>query len=278
MNETIKRQRINGFINRIAKIGIEVEGGWNAALAGHKIIRDSSVVFSSSQPQVTIREIRLPDGRVQRDLIEIPPTKPSTIVPTIVGEIVMDPPMFVTGRWQDWMRGAYPQHVNATCGLHIHMSFSHELNYQRLMCPDYTMAMVIALTDFGNRESIPPDHVFWNRVGKPNHEHCAHVYRGDEQSKVARLDYHSRGKSYDRYTAINYPRAKHKTIECRLLPMFGTQPTTPDDAEQAIRALQVVIDTTNQFLSKIRQREVKMRTEVIGRQQVTQEFGSWLNP
>lgn len=245
------RELINGVVNRIAKVGVELEGGWDRD-PGIAIEHDGSVRFEDPPPMV-IRDDEGRERRVQQR------------GPRVTGEAVSEPmkvlevPTFIT-RY-------FPQHVNATCGLHVHMSFHNHLNYARLMLPDFTPTMVEALVAWGQKVGLKKDHVFWQRLLAKDHPHCAHQYLGDRQVHITRKDYHSRGKDYSRYTALNYCRAQHSTIECRLLPMLPT-------ADLSIEAVQCVLDTTNRFLARMRTRESKVPIHVMERAEVFQEFGT----
>ena len=257
-----KRAMLNGLVNRISAVGIELEGGWDVRVPGHEVIRDGSVNIPIRQDQGP------PDPRTG-----VRPIR--TIGPQYgIGEVVSQP--MPTSAIADWVRMCYPQHTNETCGLHVHMSFSHKLHYGRLMTPEYTDAIVRAVREFGQREGLTSSHPLWGRVDNPQHPHCAHQYLGDKQVLVRKKDYQSRGKDYSRYTVINYCEGLHPpkpgsvsgtgTLECRLLPMFET-------AEMAIRAIMVVLDTTNRFLAKTRQMERAAAVAVKARPEVYQEYG-----
>jgi hypothetical protein len=269
-----KRPMLNGIVNRIQYVGIELEGGWDAPVKGEEIIGDGSVRFDEPRARIDLRT-----GRPLPADPNVPPARPP--IQYGKGEIVSPAPprgaLLTTETFADWVRKCYPQHVNGTCGLHVHMSFFNKLNYSRLIVPDYTERMVDALREFATKERLPEDHMLWKRLD-PNHawtkEHCAHIFLGDKQVLVRKKDYSSRGTEYSRYTFINYCDAQHSTIECRGLPMFGGQPTTRDDVELAIRAIGVILDTTNKALSKIRQRERMVQTAVSERPPVFQEFGT----
>lgn len=264
-----KRTILNGIINRIYLVGVELEGGWMKRPPDEDIIRDGSVEFVPPPAEYeTVAQGYDASGTMKYAKVR----KPSTWVhPEYVGEIVGRPMVPGSEDLHEWMRRCYPTMVNATCGLHVHMSFHHKLNYQRLMTPEYMAAILDGLKEWGEAEGIPKDHSFWPRILQPDHRHCSHQYLGDNQVKISRKDYHSRGTVYSRYTAINYcfsmrdggkPR---ETVECRLLPMF-------DKAEQGISAIDAVINITNKFLSRIRQRERRSTVAVPKREEVIVEY------
>lgn len=227
--------------NRINQLGIELEGGWDKMPKGMAkwcgrtdITRDNSVVFEPppvvTDPVTGARSFATP-------------------MPVVTGEIPSRP--LAMTEWHDFMHACYPHHVNATCGMHVHMSFTTKLNYQRLMDPAYMTHILKALYEWATKENLPSTHPLWDRLGNANHNHCAHIYLGDAQVKVDHKDFRSRGTAYSRYTAINYCYAQHRTVEVRVLPMM-------DEVEQAIRAIQTVIDATNGFLAKIKTRECRV--------------------
>jgi hypothetical protein len=265
-----KRQLFNGVINRIAGIGIELEGGWDNPVPGHNIVRDGSVKFKE------------PKTRVERDpithaptIVYVNPEEKNSFPKYDIGEIVSPakPSPLTIDTFADWMRLCYPQHVNETCGLHVHMSFYTKLNYSRLISPDYTPHIISELKEFGRKRGIPgtgQGAMFWNRLD-PNHpwtlQHCTHLFLGDKQVLIRKKDYNSRGTSHSRYTFINYCEAQHHTVECRGLPMF-------EDVGLAIDAVAAVIDATNRYLSKMRLREKPSPIVVPERPVVYQEVGS----
>jgi hypothetical protein len=260
-----KRQLFNGVVNRIAGIGIELEGGWDAPVKGHQIVRDGSVKFK--QPKMPIitdpitgaRTYGPPDGKFPKHE---------------VGEIVSPGPNrggpLKIDTFEEWVRLCYPQHVNETCGLHVHMSFFTKLNYSRLLTPDYMDFVIESLGEWGRKAGIPGDHMFWNRLN-PAHpwtlEHCSHQFLGENQIHIREKDFRSRGTPYSRYTFINYCHAQHHTVECRGLPMFET-------ADEAVAAVGAVLDSTNRFLSKMRLREKRVVVDVPVLPDITQEFRS----
>lgn len=214
--------------DRVALIGVELEGGWAIRPpSGAEIIRDGSVKISDD----AVRALKIKS----------------------IGEIV-SPPM-KRELVEQWVKEHYPQIANETCGLHVHMSFKYPLHYMQLMTPKFTDAMVRALATWSIAKGLPKEHPLCKRILNPNHQHCAQLYLGDNQVYSDHKDYHSRGKPHSRYTAINYCFKMHKTVECRLLPMFAV-------ADEAVEAVNVVLDTTNKFLSKIRLKEPRFAARV----------------
>lgn len=252
-----KREMFNGVVNRINLVGIELEGGWDNPIDGEHIVHDGSVKFPD--PYTEMVHDRL--GRIVRVDRDVPLPHPQYEK----GEIVSRP--LTVNAVEEWIRKCYPQHVNQTCGLHVHMSFHYKLNYSRLMKPDYMQMMIEELRRFADAEQLPLDHNLRNRLN-PNHpwtlEHCAHTFLADNQVQVTDKNYRSRGTKWSRYTFINYCEKQHNTLECRGLCMFGTanQLVTAADVDVAVRAVMTVINTTNRYLSKMKQREKAISVSV----------------
>lgn len=247
--------------NRIQGIGIELEGGWTKPPNDHAIVRDGSLKGILGEWKVDNGNVVgtvVAAGRRNPFLDELAPPKPVKN-PLYVGEIPS--PVLTADTFEAWITKYFPQHVNESCGLHVHMSFRYKLLYMRLMTPEFTTHIVDGLKLWANEEELVKSHPIWGRLNKKNHDHCAHVYLGDNQVKNVKKDYQSRGKPHSRYTAINYcaeynrQRGFKETVECRLLPMMETP-------EQSIRAVKAVLSLTNQFLAKMHDREPRKEAKV----------------
>lgn len=254
-----KRPMLNGRVNRVKLCGIELEGGWDEQPRGLVIVKDGSVKFPAPGQMAAYER-----GALQGMNPPVP------MIPPLKGEIVSDP--LPTDKIAAWITKAYPTYVNETCGLHVHMSFFYRINYARVMCPEFTPYIVERLKAWAEREQIPPTHPQWKRFNPKDPwtlQHCSHVYLGPEQIKMTRKDYESRGKPYSRYTFVNYCDGQHHTVEVRGLSM-------PEKPEQAISAVMAVVDATNEFLSKIKQRERPEHAVVRPKQEAMREFRSYL--
>ena len=284
-----KRPRLNGIVNRVKLVGIELEGGWDIVPKGEEIQRDGSVKFPASPAPSS----RLPDSEIRRAhqsgristadarrMLEenalaqmraadqgIAPSGPA-----YKGEIVSKP--IPVEKIAPWVKKCYPTHVNETCGLHVHMSFHYRSNYARLMTPEFTPFIVGAVKAWAEAEDLPKDHPQWERVLKQNHHHCAHQYLAEGQIKMTKKDYESRGKSYSRYTFVNYCAGQHNTAGGGTVEVRGL--SMPANADMATRAIMAVLDGTNQFLSKVRQRDKPERVTVTPRPATDQVFQSFV--
>ena len=165
----------------------------------------------------------------------------------MLGEIA-SPPLDLT-TFPTWMKAFYPQKVNGTCGMHVHLSFRTALTYQRLMTPTYPSTIVAYIRQWAEGEKLAKKHPIWPRL-RGECEYCQHVYQADEQSSTGGKDYDHHRVGH-RYTVVNYCYNRHSTVECRLLPMFDTP-------EQAVKAVREIIDITNAYLLATGRREERI--------------------
>lgn len=213
--------------NRIAAIGVELEGAWKKDPTPYRVIRDGSV----KDFEYPFCDYRL--GEL-----------PSEPLSTIKGMDKVAAP---------WIRKYYPDKVNHTCGLHVHMSFVHLLNYMRVLRSEYPMTVVEEMKKWANANKLPKDHPIWARLeGKS--EYCQFVYSGPEQILNRNKDY-DKVRTGNRYSVINYNWARTGTVECRLLPMMDT-------SDLAVNAIQHLVNVTNAFLVVTAQREKALKVEI----------------
>lgn len=205
--------------SRIDMIGVELEGAWTKLPKGTDSLHpDGSVTFPEFGRGVS------PDG-----------------FPISVGELV-SPPMPL-GMLHAWVEQHYPQFVNKTCGLHLHMSFKSPLVYQRLMDPTYqeTIFEFVGRWATSKRDAgrLPADHPIFERL-KGNTQYCQKKFWADHQAAQRQKSF-QRNREGNRYTAVNYCYGLHQTVEIRLLSMF-------DKADLAEEALRLLLDITNAWL------------------------------
>jgi hypothetical protein len=186
------------FINLV---GVELEGGWNHA--PERMIRDGSVNFPRSL------NVQYPG--------EIP-----------------SPPYPFTDTLKKWIKENYPDHVNETCGFHIHVSFTRLFYYQVLMSKKFFDYFLKEAGVWG-KKACPGYDNFWRRLNGRVH-YCAPSYQPDAQAAA-------RDKGDARYSALNYCFGLHKTIESRLMPMFNT----PDEAWEAVK---FTVNTMRRYLAQ----------------------------
>lgn len=260
-----------GLKNRIARVGIELEGGWEKLPEGVRLVRDGSI--QGLDPGVPPDLQRQIDAVVERINHERRTATTATanayhlrmvalnkeyegllkLVPRMeVGELP-SPPMEVA-KVPLWVKQYYPSHVNASCGLHVHMSFLAARHYSLLMTPDYQRTIVSCLMRWAKEVGLKEGHPFWPRVQGKN-RFCKFDFFPDAQITSKNKAYTHEGEG-NRYTAINYCYGLHETLECRLLPMFET-------AEEAIAAIQVILATTNACLLYLGRKEERERATLV---------------
>src|SRR3972149_1728575 len=209
LNTPINIDNIKTRKSRIYKIGVELEGGWDETLPkGTQVIKDGSVTFP---------EMLVP--------------------PRYVGELP-SPPMDLIAM-PTWVKKYYPQHVNNSCGLHVHLSFETPFLYQMLMCKEYPSTVVAYVKKWAEEKGINKDNSIWPRLAGKS-EFCQHIFNADLQANSKRKEYDRHAVGH-RYTVINYCWQRYNTLECRLLPMMAT-------ATKAIEAINELISITDKFL------------------------------
>lgn len=196
------------------KMGVEFEGGWGRLDTPASIDRYYRDVVESR------RFVQHGDGSVR--------TTEST---EYRGEWVTLPRTCWADIVQDVNMG-YADVVNDSCGMHVHTSWS-PVNYSRLA-----------------------DHAFWghftsfwsevirNTPASWNEGDCARVQRRLNGAQYCRKEFHPleqmRGPG-DRYTQLNYCYKKHKTLECRMLPMF-------ESLQAAVDAVRLLLECYDSYL------------------------------
>jgi hypothetical protein len=166
----------------IDKVGIELEGGWNAA---HVLPATARRVYDGS---VHVAGVWAHHGEV------------------------ISAPMPTMAEVEAYLTAAYPDGHNQSCGMHVHVSFKRDVDYSRLMTQAFWAYFTERMNAWGQRVNLPASHLFWTRLAGLN-TYCAKVFRPDEQAEA-------RTKTSARYAQLNYCFRFHGTIECRLAPVF----------------------------------------------------------
>ena len=134
-----------------------------------------------------------------------------------LGEVRMGPyPNGVIDEEQ--VRHQYPDHVNASCGLHVHLSFPTMGIYNTFMSKEFYNWFIDGLKTWRTKaeaNGAPRSQTFWSRIMGENRQYCPVMYNPDGCSGqvVSRAS---------RYNAINYCLSKHGTIEVRVLNAWNT--------------------------------------------------------
>ncbi len=210
--------------NRVTGVGIELEGAWKVTPKGiREIARDGSLDVWTQPADAPLKG-------------EIPS-------PVLVGDQV-----------KDWLTTCWPTYCNhVRCGMHVHLSVADNFRYQQLMHPEYMETVLFYLDAWARAEQFPVGHHIWDRLAGKS-DYCRKVFAADEQVRVRAKDF-DHDRPGNRYTVINYPWGRFRTLECRVLPMMN-------DPEQATRAVSTLIDVTNKFLLATASRERAIKASI----------------
>lgn len=211
----------------IDRIGIELEGGWN----NHpptRIIADLSI-----------------DGRTfETD---------RRLTNAHVGEVV-SPPL----RREEvlkWLEDNYPNDVNITCGLHVHVSLTSKKEYGLLMNKSFEFMVIENAEALAKDLQLPDTHYIWHRLEGSNPFALFDVIPKTQVGiKEKRIGMRAR------YAAFNFCFSMHGTIEYRLLPMFKEGPLVANlFIENFLTTLESELrskrDTTHRMSCSLRERD-----------------------
>lgn len=199
-------------MTHVNRIGIEIEGLWYQTRIPSNPLKDVSVQFTPGELQIG------PDQFISNHFI---------------GETASMP--LVWENVKPWIDKNYPDKVNTTCGLHVHISVKSDSDYIRLMDPEFERFFLIRMEEFGKSMKYPQDHPFWCRL-KGSNPFCAKDHKPEEQ--VIRTD-----KRGPRYAQLNYCYGLHGTLECRLF--HGT--SNPDEILACVKSF---VDCVEEFLER----------------------------
>jgi len=252
--DNLLKQRLK---NHLYRVGIELEGRWKKLPAGTRLEHDGSVKFV--KPPAKPNPHDYPTRQHYQAAVRR--YESAAVFPQFmteaegVGELVSTP--LPPDKVAEWIKQSYPDEVNASCGLHVHMSFLSLRFYSQLMTKEFQGTVVKYLKAWGGEEELPKDHPLFARLEPGGNEYCTHNFWPDQQAaKSGHKDY-DRAKPGNRYTGVAYPFQMHETIECRFLPMF-------ESANRSIRAVQRVMDITNASLFKLAgKKEKRDKVEII---------------
>lgn len=181
----------------IDKIGVELEGGWTYRpddLGVDISVKILPEEFECDHPCHCY--VCMPDGNE------------CGVVHT--GEVRSRP--YKSWHILKWMDENYPEYVNDTCGMHIHISLKSKKSYILLMEPKFYATFLREVERFAEA-NIPKDHYFWKRFAGAE-KYCQRKFSPNQQIGDKR-------KVESRRTHLNYCYALHGTLENRLFPMFG---------------------------------------------------------
>lgn len=195
-------------------VGVELEGGWDAPPPDVNLVED-----------ISLRDFQGRYGNV-----------------FCVGEAV-SPPLSLKEVLK-WTERNYPHYTDveddtrggeANCSLHIHLSTKTTLDYAKLMGKKFFTSFYEELQKWGKEKKIPKNHYFWTRAsGK--HRFCVGEHAASKQSVLT-------AKVNARRTMLNYCWAMHKTLECRVFPLFPQM-------DLSLSAIEWFVEFTEDWLRK----------------------------
>lgn len=194
----------------ISRVGIELEGGWTTKQLLPLVQWDERqryYVFPIQNDESLIH------GEFESEH---------------VGEIA-SPPLRTT-EVVEWLRNAYPSEVNQACGFHVHTSFRKTAYYKELMDRRFYNYFLheMELWFKANKEAAGP--LFASRLHGGN-KYCTKDWLPAEQVSLKSKHPHgNQANQHLRRTQLNFCWGLHKTIECRLFPMWAD----PAVAEMAL--------------------------------------------
>lgn len=125
----------------------------------------------------------------------------------------------------------YPDESDRSCGMHVHVSFKDPSYITQLAHPKFFEYFREQFKLWGQALAIPPRHQFWARLQGRN-TYCGHNI---DVTDIL---------NDDRYRQINFSSwTRHKTVECRMLPMFR-------EGAWAVGAVQKLIEIYETWLNK----------------------------
>lgn len=206
-------------MKHIDKLGVELEGAWITRRSDMK--GDGSVHIVGNSHYITkVGHFVTPSQNPKHDSLREGElnSPPGKLLPIL-----------------DYIKTNYPDAVNISCGLHIHFSFKSPNAYVLLASMEFYKYFIAELNRWGLEKKIPSTHTFWNRL-KGRNEFC----NGDPEENISCL----KEDHGDRYYALNFASYhKHKTMECRILPMFET-------ASLSLEAVTAVVSIVEKYLQE----------------------------
>lgn len=108
----------------------------------------------------------------------------------------------------------YPDETDSHCGMHVHLSFRANTAVTLLATPQFYEYFKASWTAWGRANNLNPRGQFFSRLNGDN-DYCA------PNRDIMCEDGEDNMRTIDRYTQMNWSSwDRHKTVECRLLPMF----------------------------------------------------------
>lgn len=199
----------------LSLIGLEIEGGWKEK-PNSKLYDDMSIKNSEFYDSQYIGEIKSPPCEEKEDLFK-----------------------FMEENW--------PTEVTMRCGFHVHFSLKSILFYTQLMDEKFYKNYFLKDIKKWGKDYPCTNKSFWNRLENGNH-FCTNNFYPDLQTKLTT-------KVELRYTHLNYCYLMHKTIECRLFPMFV-------EFETGQSAIEALLNCVENYLLENPYQEIEEKIEL----------------
>lgn len=128
----------------------------------------------------------------------------------------------------------YPDSTGADCGMHVHMSFMDRTVHCQLMTDEFYAYYLARWRAWGQAQGFHPWHHFWSRLNGLN-SYC-------KQNPPKMNEIRNPFGDVDRYVHLNFGSwGAHKTLECRMLPMFS-------QSRHAVLAVTELVNIVNDYL------------------------------
>jgi len=133
---------------------------------------------------------------------------------------------------KDFILDNYPNEVNSSCGLHIHLSTKNgKKDYNVISTEKFYNYFLFEIENWALNRKINEGSRFWKRL--KGCQYAKREFNADIQIK----------EGSDRYTHINYCYNRHKTVEIRLGTMF-------DNKDISVEYVHKVIEIFNDYLNR----------------------------
>ena len=205
----------------IHRVGIELEGGWNGMGSSEDPCDSCNTCercpchddceYDHDRSQCDIDVCVDCNAESERGATAGPPFKGDGSVEGITADFVGEAasPVLCVHEMPAWLAEYWPHKSNETCGMHVHISLTSNLNYSRLTSPRFNEYFLSEMFKWGHEINLGPRHRFWPRLEGRN-TYCRKHWEPIGQMLHGDC----------RYTQLNFCYLQHGTVECRLFPMF----------------------------------------------------------
>lgn len=140
------------------------------------------------------------------------------------------------GQALNQLHALYPDKTNNSCGMHVHVSWSDPTDVTLFATQAFFDYFKTRWTAWGTANRIADGTSFWRRLSGNNNFCRVNSSHDISDREITRMD---------RYHQLNFSSwGEHKTIECRLLPMFYNE-------SLAISAVQELVSIYEDFIANV---------------------------